>query len=416
MKTLASHFLLSLLLLPTLNAIAAEDPNSALDAWLADHDLTASNLPALQQAKFATTPLTAKQAQAAAATLWAKRRALLTESRKAEFDSRVITLNGKSMPFWYKTFGDAPADGRRLFISMHGGGGAPARVNDQQYENQKRLYQPKEGIYLVPRAPTNTWNLWHEAHIDQFFDRLITDMILFENVNPDRVYIMGYSAGGDGVYQLAPRMADRLAAASMMAGHPNETQPDSLRNLPFTIHMGARDSAYRRNEIAAEWKDKLKTLRDADPNGYPHEVTLHEGRAHWMNLEDRVAVPWMAKFERNRFPDRIVWKQDDVTHERFYWLQVTADNAKGRPRIVATRSGNTVTIEQSDVGEVTILASDEIFNLAERLTIRHADSTLFNGRVERTVATLAESLLERDDPRLTFSAAVTVTIPQSAAN
>ena len=110
---------------------------------------------------------------------------------------------------------------------MHGGGGAPARLNDSQWRNQINLYQPKEGVYLAPRAPTNTWNLWHQGHIDAFFQRIIENSIVFEGVDPNRVYIMGYSAGGDGVYQLAPRMSDRFAAASMMAGHPNETQPQA---------------------------------------------------------------------------------------------------------------------------------------------------------------------------------------------
>ena len=52
---------------------------------------------------------------------------------------------------------------------MHGGGGAPAEVNDKQWQNQISLYQPAEGIYMAPRAPTDTWNLWHQDHIDVFF-------------------------------------------------------------------------------------------------------------------------------------------------------------------------------------------------------------------------------------------------------
>ena len=56
------------------------------------------------------------------------------------------------MPFFYKIFGEKPKGGRSLWISMHGGGNAPAALNDSQYENQKRLYQPAEGIYLAPRA------------------------------------------------------------------------------------------------------------------------------------------------------------------------------------------------------------------------------------------------------------------------
>jgi hypothetical protein len=118
------------------------------------------------------------------------------------------------------------------------GGGAPARVNDQQWRNQIRLYQPRAGIYVAPRAPSNTWMLWHEGHIDPLFDELIATYVAARGVDPDRVYLLGYSAGGDGVYQLAPRMADRFAAAAMMAGHPNETLPDGLRNLPFMIFMG----------------------------------------------------------------------------------------------------------------------------------------------------------------------------------
>ncbi|MFM8642358.1 MAG: polyhydroxyalkanoate depolymerase, partial [Phycisphaerales bacterium] len=110
---------------------------------------------------------------------------------------------------------------------------APAPVNDAQWENQKRLYSPPEGVYVAPRAPTNEWNLWHQGHVDALFDRLIENLVMCERVDPDRIYLMGYSAGGDGVYQLAPRMADRFAAAAMMAGHPNEAVPDGLRNLPF---------------------------------------------------------------------------------------------------------------------------------------------------------------------------------------
>ena len=56
---------------------------------------------------------------------------LLVE-RKAEMDSQVIKLGDLKMPYWYKTFGEAPKGGRSLYISLHGEGRAPATVNDQQ--------------------------------------------------------------------------------------------------------------------------------------------------------------------------------------------------------------------------------------------------------------------------------------------
>ena len=119
-----------------------------------------------------------------------------------------------SLGYLEKVFGTAPEGKRSLWISMHGGGGAPSRVNDSQWKNQINLYKPKEGIYVAPRAPTDTWNLWHQSHIDVLFDRLIENYVATRGVDPNRIFLMGYSAGGDGVYQLAPRMADRWAAAT----------------------------------------------------------------------------------------------------------------------------------------------------------------------------------------------------------
>ncbi|HED65381.1 MAG TPA: hypothetical protein ENJ09_07485, partial [Planctomycetes bacterium] len=136
------------------------------------------------------------------ARLWAEHAARVRAERAAEFEARVIELDGKRMPFAYSVHGVAPPAGHALFVSLHGGGSAPKEVNDQQWENQKRLYAPAEGIYVAPRAPTDAWNMWHQAHMGAFLDRLIEDFVVFEGVDPDRVYLTGYSAGGDGVYQL----------------------------------------------------------------------------------------------------------------------------------------------------------------------------------------------------------------------
>lgn len=403
MKTL--HLILPVVFCTT---TAHADSISWLRTWLREHDLGAAVLSDLQALPESSAPLSAADASAAATELWNARKRVLKAERAAEMKARSITLNGLTMPFWYRTFGEKPATGRSLFISLHGGGGAPARVNDGQYENQKRLYEPAEGVYLVPRAPTNTWNLWHQRHIDAFFDRLITNMIVFEDVDPNRVYVMGYSAGGDGVYQLAPRMADRWAAAAMMAGHPNEARPDNLRNIGFTIHMGAEDGAYNRNRVAAEWKDKLAELRSADSEGYVHKVTLHEGLGHWMKRRDAVAVPWMARFTRNPFPARVVWFQDDVTQKRLYWLAVPEKQRRAGTRVVAEVDGNTISIRESDVTELTVLFSESLVDLDKPVRIRHGESVLYEGKVARTVGVLAESLLHRDDPAAMVPAHVTV--------
>ncbi|MCH1494938.1 MAG: dienelactone hydrolase family protein, partial [Rubripirellula sp.] len=274
-------------------------------------------------------------------------------------------------------------------------------------------YTLPEGVYLVPRAPTNTWNLWHQGHIDGMFDRLIENMIVFEGVNPDKVYLMGYSAGGDGVYQLAPRMADRFAAAAMMAGHPNETSPLGLRNLPFTLHMGGKDAAYKRNQIAAEWKTKLSDLRKNDPDGYEHWVEIYPDNGHWMDRKDASAIPWMAKYRRNRYPNRIIWKQDDVHHDRFYWLAVDNKEIDGRPLVIANIKDQTIEIEQSEVERLTVRLNDEMLNLDEPINLAWGGVPLGNIKAERTISTLAKTLAERGEQQGMFSAEFQIQPPQT---
>jgi hypothetical protein len=240
-------------------------------------------------------------------------------------------------------------------------------------------------------------------------------MIIVEQVDPNRVYLMGYSAGGDGVYQLAPRMADQLAAAAMMAGHPNETSPLGLRNVPLAIHVGALDGGYDRNRVAAQWQVKLAELQQADPAGYRHHVELHPGKGHWMDRQDAAAVPWMAQFARDPFPKRVVWKQDDATHSRFYWLAVDEPDRKERAEIRAEIIGQDVGLASHDVGRVTVRLSDELVDLDRPVRIYANDSLAFEGKLTRSIGVMARSLAERGDPAMVFVAEKTVAFDEHAA-
>lgn len=335
---------------------------------------------------------------------WRTCKAQLANELRDEWNQKEIRYKGYSLKIKYKLNGVKPTAGRSLYISMHGGGNQAPAFNDQQWENQIKLYSPAEGLYIAPRAPTNTWNLWHESHIDTLFDRLIKAAIVFEDVDPDKVYLMGYSAGGDGVYQLAPRMADQLAAASMMAGHPNETVPLGLRNIGFAIHMGALDSAYNRNTIARHWGVMLDSLQARDLEGYKHVVSLHEGMGHWMKRQDSVAVPWMAKFRRNPLPDRVVWVQDDVHHLSYYWLAIDRAQAVSGAQVVASYSGNHVFIERCDVSKLYIRLNDRMMDLDKPVVVTYLGNEVFRGKIKRRASVITKTLKERRDPGLIFCA------------
>jgi len=383
------------------------DPVSALRDFLAS---TENSLTDVASESFATMPLTKSQTAEALRLLVSQHADETRASRKAEHDAKRLKVDQWEMPYHVETFGERPEKGHSLYISMHGGGGTPKRVNDGQWENQKRLYRLDEGIYVAPRAPTDTWNLWHQDHIDRLFTRLIENMIAFESIDPDRVYITGYSAGGDGVFQLAPRMADRFAAAAMMAGHPNETKPLGLRNLPFTIHMGERDSAYNRNALAVQWKDQLAELQKQDPDGYQHWVEIHQGKGHWVDRQDAAGVKWMGQFSRNLLPQRVVWLQDDVLHDRFYWLAVSPQQAAERQLAKVSRQDGRFTIEHADPKVLTILLRDDMTDLDQPISVDYQGKRLYEGKAKRTIADMISTLLDRGDPAAVFTAKVTVRI------
>ena len=130
-----------------------------------------------------------------------------------------------------------------------------------------------------------------------------------------------------------------------------------------------------------------------------------------MDREDRVAVPWMAKHTRNPLPQRIVWKQDDVTHNRFYWLAVNNENRQGRTTTIVQRDGQTFNIERCDLQEIIIRLNDDLCNLNKPITVSYQGHNIFRGKVTRSSELIRQTILERGDYTSVFSAEITVSIP-----
>ncbi len=392
--------------------IPSADALAALKAAL---DEKPDSPAALAERDFAEAALTKSDAAAARKLIWDAHAAMIQSQRAKEIADRLLRDDKLEMAFDFTVSGDKPKDGRSLWISLHGGGGAPKHVNDQQWKNQLKLYAVKEGIYLAPRAPTDTWNLWHQPHIDRLFARLIEDLIVLEGVNPDRVYVMGYSAGGDGVYQLAPRMADRWAAAAMMAGHPNGVSMLSVRNVPFALQVGGNDAAYSRNKVGREYGELLAKLQKDDPQGYRHFVRIHEGKGHWMDMEDKAALPWMAGFSRDPVPTRVVWKQTGTPHDRSYWLATPTKEAVSDSMVIAQREGQCIDVTAAEkVSTLLVRLDDRMVDFEKPVVVTHAGKELFSGKPVRTIGTMLRTLEGRGDPKLMFDAELTVKLPVAA--
>ena len=360
--------------------------------------------------KFANRKLNKEQCAQAADiidSLWiaSARKRLQTNWEKLTFRNDSLKLSCAC-----RIFGMLPNDGRSLYISLHGGGECPKEVNDEQWMNQIYLYEPAEGVYIAPRAPWNTSDLWHRKGLDELLEDVIRACVVFEGVNPNKVYLMGYSAGGDGVWRVAPRMADKWAAASMMAGHPGESSQVNLINTPYMIWMGEHDHYYDRNILAKEKAQVMDSLAAAHPGKYIHSNNIVKDKGHWMDRVDTAAIGWMAQYRRAPYPKQVVWRQELVTREHFYWLTAPADELQQGKTVIASIDGNTINIEQCDYTRLTIGLNDRLVNLDKKVTIRHKGKKIARIKPRRTIAALHRTLGQRNDRSYAFPCTVDIKI------
>ena len=208
---------------------------------------------------------------------------------KSAYEVHTLTHNGQSMSFLMEIIGEPDEQGLYpLYITLHGGGGAPAEENDGEWTNMFSYYKESvdSGIYVACRGITDTWDLHFQEASYPLYDRLIQYLIFQEYADPNRVYLLGFSAGGDGVYQIAPRMADRFAAVNMSSGHPNGVSLLNAANLPFSLQAGIRDyysESAMRSVRCAEFEQVLQKYHETYGFGYEHQVLIHVPAGHNYN-------------------------------------------------------------------------------------------------------------------------------------
>lgn len=183
-------------------------------------------------------------------------------TRKKEMDNKQIDCQkGKALKYYELVKGN-PGAGQKwtLFVCLHGGGGTSKATNDSQWQNilpfEKNGF--KDGtIAVAPRGIEDTWNTHFVDETYPSIVRLIENYIIFRDVEPNRVFLMGFSAGGDGTYALSERIPFMFAACSPQAGHPNGVSTINLSNLPMYLAVGEKDTSYKRNEVAVEYYKQI---------------------------------------------------------------------------------------------------------------------------------------------------------------
>lgn len=383
------------------------------------------------------------QAQACAIQIWEEHCKKLREDpqRIREVREKSISFGEVRMRYGLEVIGEPSEKGYPVYIALHGGGGAPfPDINDQQWGHMAIYYKDsvRKGIYVNPRGVRDTWDTHANPESYPIYDRLIENLIVFYGADPNRIYLLGFSAGGDGVYLVGPRMADRFAALHMSAGHPNEGSMVNLYHTPIQLQVGMNDDAYDRNHETVRYQMVLDRLEQENPDGYTHNVYVHVDKPHnfrdnsqefqqvmidnlsWLHTGlvtrrtvDSNAVHFLDEFTRQPIPNRVIWdlgtrdRLGDRKVESFYWLRVPAKAARGIVILHLSQEDNSIVVERDDTrGQVTVLLRDDMLDLDQPVRVVYPDG---RGRAfvpERSEDIIRETLAERGDPNYIFTAGI----------
>ena len=341
-------------------------------------------------------------------TAWeAYRRAPIHSNLQTNFEAHLVRFEQYTSPYTVKEVGTRPAKGWPLFIAMHGGGNAPKELNDSQWKHMQIYYKdhPEVGgyLYLALRAPNDTWNGFYDDYVYPLIDNLILQFRLFGDIDPDKVFIMGYSHGGYGAYAIGPKMPDRFAAihASAAAATDGETTAKTLRTTPFTAMVGELDTAYGRYERNLKFKEQVEQLRGGRTDIYPVTVTVIKGNGH-TGLPDRDLIPEMYPAVRNPVPREVSWLMTDPVVQDFFWLHVPHPGKE--QQILASCQNNRFVITANEkVAAATVLMDSRLVDFSKPVEIELNGSTTKRG-FKPSLKTFCKALAQRGDPAYAFSA------------
>lgn len=361
-------------------------------------------------------------------------------TRAAEVENRAMTFGEATMKYGILVKGEPEENGYPVYIALHGGGQSDTPdINNSQWVQMGSYYRDsvKNGIYVWPRGVRDTWDCHFNPESYPLYDRLIGNLIVFYGADPNKIYLTGFSAGGDGVYAVAAKMADRFAAANMSAGHPNGLPLWNLYNMPIQLQVGENDDAYERNICTAQYGLLLDEYREQLGGGYEHNTYVHKGFGHnfhdnmgalqkvmedngaWLETgespvveTDTNAVHFLRQYVREPLPERVVWdlsqRADQRTGESFYWLRADRQLTEGRIVVSFNRETNSINVEECSVnGEITVLLNNDMLDLFAPVTV-NTPAGSDTVTVTPELDLLYETTAERGDYNYQFAARITI--------
>jgi predicted esterase len=272
-----------------------------------------------------------------------------------------------------------------LILSRHGAGGNGPMELSFQWSSVRSKWR---GFIAAPSGnpPGAQWFPEQEP----FVLAVLKDAMTRANIDANRIYVNGFSNGGNGAWYYGEYHPGIFAAiCTRGGGNPMPAMVRNLKHVPTYIVHGENDTVIRvdsdRRDAAA-----LEQL------GYEVVYTEVAGGGHKpFNEENPKILEFFRMHPRDPWPKTLTfYPRPDRKRMRILWLEIP-EGVGTSPVEAAVREGNT--IEISGASRVVLWLSDGLVDLDREVIVKLNGSEAFRGRVERRLETLVTDLQERFD-------------------
>ncbi len=202
-----------------------------------------------------------------------KRKYYMTQDRETILPYRI-----------YLPKGYTPEKKYPLVLYLHGagerGGDNAVQLTASNYSFFEKILGTErnkyEAIIIAPQCPTNQqWvdTPWadgcyslddvQESNEMQAVEELLSELQKTYSINKNRIYAVGFSMGGFGVWDLMMRNPDLLAAAVPIAGAGDPTKAEQIKDVPIWCSHGTDDTTVPYAKSTPVMAEALQTAGSA---------------------------------------------------------------------------------------------------------------------------------------------------------
>ena len=176
-----------------------------------------------------------------------------------------------------------------LIIYLHGAGGRGHDLELPRYPYMMEEYIHKNNIPAMVAGPLCEFDNWFMCYTELIeFVRFAATM---DNVDPDRVYLMGSSMGGYATWAMLMCTPELFAAAVPICGGGMAWNAYRMKDIPIWAFHGDMDGAIDYTESTR----MVNRINDCEGNA---RVTVYPGVGHdsWVGAyTDPALIEWMLE-------------------------------------------------------------------------------------------------------------------------